>query len=108
MTLEVYFQLIVSIAATLLSVLLLVIVIFSGWLLLQIRTFVRKIDLLVDTTSEMTNSIKGFVVTTTERLTAMERMFLTVQGIQQVASQVAEVFHRRKSTGKSASLINKE
>lgn len=108
MTLEVYFQLIVSIAATLLSVLLLVLVIFSGWLLLQVRLFVKKIDSLVNTTTEMTEAVKSFVVTTTDRLTTLEQMFLTMQGIQKVASQVAEVFHRRKTDQKSEPLTSKE
>lgn len=96
MTLEMYFQFIVSVAATLLSLLLLIAVIFSGWLLLQIKKFVKRIDDLVATAAEMTDSVKGFVTTTTDRLTSIEKMFLTVQGIQQVASHVAEVFHRNK------------
>jgi hypothetical protein len=107
MTLAMYFQLIVSIAATLLSILLLVVVIFSGWLILQARLLVKKIDRLVDTTAEMTTAIKGFVVTTTDRLTTLEKMFLTAQGIQQVASHVAEVFHRRKTGTKTKSLTSK-
>lgn len=107
MDLLTYFLISMSVAATLAIVLLVGVLGVGLWLVMWLKTAMKKFDQLAAATTEMADSIKTFVTTTTERAVAWEKMFLTAQGLQQVASQFAEVFHRRKKEVKSQ-LLNKK
>lgn len=96
MTLQDFFYLSVSIAA--------VVMIIVGFAILLTVMYVRKrlsmvfdkVDKLTTTTGKMAMEMKDFVHTTAERIVAMEKVFLTAQGLEKVAGFIGNAFKNRK------------
>lgn len=107
MTLETYFLLSTSFAATLLCILFLGVIIIGVLVAIKLNTLLKKINSLIETTQSMAGSVKNLVETSTSRLVAFERMFFTMQGIKNVASHIADAFHKR-SKKSSSSLTDNE
>jgi hypothetical protein len=99
MNLETYYLLAMSVAATLFSIATVVGIVISIWLVLRIKQILAKLDQLTTTSAEMAHHVRDLVVSTTDRIAAIEKTFLTAQGLKQVAHYLAEAF---KSTQKSS------
>lgn len=100
MTLETYYLLSLSIGATLFSVLVIILIISSVWLNIRLRKLLDKVDTLANSSLAMSQDIKELVQTTTDRLVSFEKNFLTLQGIKQVAHEIAEVIKSRNNKEK--------
>lgn len=93
---ETYYLSSVSVAATLFSILLLGLSVIGVWVALRLKKILDKLDKLTDTTSSIAYNVKDLVQTTTQRLISIEKAYLTLQGVRQVAGVVANAFHNRK------------
>ncbi len=101
MTLETYYLLSLSVAATLFSVFVIILIITSVWFSLRIRQLLDKVDTLATTGIAMGEDVKELVRTTTERVVAFEKTFLTIQGIKHVAHEIADVVKSRTERAKA-------
>jgi hypothetical protein len=103
MTLETYYLLSLSIAATLTSILVIVLIVMSVWFSMRLRQLLDKIDAITATTVAMGQDVRELVHTTTDRLLAFEKTFLTVQGVKQVAQEIADAVKSRVHRAKDGS-----
>ncbi len=97
MDLQTYHLLSVSVAATLMSVLLILLAVIGVWFAVRLKKIFDKVDRLTDTTSDMAGSVKEFVHVTTRRIISIEKAFLTAQGISHLAQIIASAFSNRKT-----------
>lgn len=96
MNLETYYLSSVSVAATLFSIILIGFSIVGVGLAIRLKKILDKLDRLTDTTSGIAHNVKGLVQVTTQRIISIEKAYLTLQGLRQVAGVVANAFHNRK------------
>jgi len=85
-----------SVAATLFSILLIGLGIIGVWVAVRLKKILDKLDRLTDTTSSIAHGVKNLVQVTTHRVVAIEKAYLTAQGMKQVVGLVANAFHNRK------------
>ena len=102
MDIETYYLSSVSVAATLLSVLLIVWAVVTVWIVLRLRKMLDKVDKLTDTTSDVAHHVNDLVSTTAQRIISIEKAFLTAQGMKHVAYLFTNMFHNRKVYKKGA------
>ena len=62
-----------------------------------------KVDKLTNTTGKMALEMKDFVHTTAERIIAMEKVFLTAQGLEKVAGFIGGAFRKSRAKKKAKS-----
>lgn len=98
MTLETYYLTSLSVAATLLSILIIIIGVLAILATIRIRKILDKLEALADTGNDMANDVRSFVKDTTTRLIAFEQAYLTMEGIKKVANNVVEVVRGKKDT----------
>ncbi|MEO5702715.1 MAG: hypothetical protein ABIQ54_02300 [Gammaproteobacteria bacterium] len=102
MDLETYYLSSLSVAATLLSVLLIGWAVVTVWLVLRVRNMLDKLDKLTDTTLDMAHHVDDLVRTTAQRIIAIEKAFLTAQGLKHAAYLLTNMFLNRKVYKKGA------
>ena len=95
MTLETYYLGSLSLAATLLCFIFAVLFIFGIWLFIRLRKIFNKVDTLTNTTIGMTANVNDLVHTTTARINALERLFLSAQGIKNVVEYFIATFQKK-------------
>lgn len=98
MDIETYYLSSVSVAATLFSLVLIIWGAVTIWLVMRIKKVMDKLDKVTEAGSDMAHNVSDLVRTTTQRLVTLETAFLTAQGLKQVASLVANLFHHKKNT----------
>lgn len=89
MSLETYYLSSLSVAATLLSILLIVLTVAAIWVGIRLKKMMDKVNDLTATTTDMAHSVRELVNTTAARVSAVEKVFLTAQGIGSVVGIVA-------------------
>ncbi len=101
MTLETYYLSSMSVAATLLSVALVVGIISAVWLVIRLRQILVKLEQISQTTADMTANVKNMVENTTRHVLAIEETFLTAQGLKNIANSIADAFQKRDNPKRS-------
>jgi hypothetical protein len=102
MDIETYYLSSVSVAATLLSILLIAWALVTVWLVIRLSKMLDKLDKLTDTTSDTAHHVNELIRTTAQRIISIEKAFLTAQGMKHVAYLFANMFHNRKVYKKGA------
>lgn len=97
MDIETYYLSSVSVAATLLSVLLIIWAVVTLWIVLRLRKTLDSLDKLSATTLDMAHQANDVVRNTAQRIISIENAFLTAQGVKHAAYLFTNMFHNRKS-----------
>ncbi len=96
MEIETFYLSSMSIAATLLSILLIIWVAMTVWLFLRARKIFNKLDKLTDTTSDIALHVNELILTGAQRIIAIEKAFLPAQGMKNFAYLFATMFINKK------------
>lgn len=90
MTLETYTLLSLSIAATLFSLVLCAALIAGILSIRRLRRLFDRLDRIANAGSETATVVKEFIHTSAERLLALERLFLTLDGLRDLGGALAK------------------
>lgn len=102
MDIETYYLSSLSVAATLLSILLIAWAVVTVWIVMRLSKMLDKLDRLTDTTSDMAHHVNELVRTTAQSIISVEKAFLTVQGLKHTVDLFTNMFHNRKFSKKGA------
>ncbi len=103
MTLQDFFYLSVSVAAVMMIIVGIVVLLAMAYIHRRLVMVFDKVDKLTNTTGKMAMEMKDFVHTTAERIIAMEKVFLTAQGLEKVAGFIGGAFKRSQARKKAKS-----
>ena len=95
-----YTLLALSVAATLFTIVLVVLLVAGLYIFARIQKVLHQLEAINSLGLEAVSSLKAFVETTTSRATAFIEAFTTIQGAKEVMGRIGEAINHNKSKRK--------